>query len=468
MKAPNLKLTIGTKTDLWNKVMKEVQAKRYAGPFESIPFKDDYIQSPIGLVPKDNGKKTRLIFHLSYPRGTGTSVNARTPAEMSTVAYPSFNEAVKLCITEGRFCKIGKSDFLVSSSVSCTHFQAFSDAVSHIVRYFTHKENVNYLDDFLFAALLKRHCDEQLRIFMDICRRIRFPVSEEKTFWGTTKLSFLGLLIDTATQQIWVPDEKWRRAIEMINFALNKPNRKITLKQLQRLCGFLNFINKCIIPGRAFTRRLYAHGNKLSKPNHHLYVRREMRLDLEMWLLFLEDRTNVARPFFHFDDSYTSETLFFYTDASSSKGCGGVCQQDWYMMDWQDEIIEQEIKLSINYLELYALLVAVDCWIDRFANKRVMIFCDNQSVMHMVNNTTSSCINCMVLIRMLVLLLLKNNVHLTVRYVRSSKNCYADLLSRLKYKEFLQLARSEKRVFHKKPTLVPEYLRDIQDLILTK
>ena len=53
----NLKLTVGSDLDLWNKVMAEVKDGRYAGPFEKIPFKN-YIQSPIGLVPKDQGKKT--------------------------------------------------------------------------------------------------------------------------------------------------------------------------------------------------------------------------------------------------------------------------------------------------------------------------------------------------------------------------------------------------------------------------
>ena len=49
--ANNLPLNCGTKTQLWNKVMKEVQLGRYAGPFEEIPF-TNYVQSPIGLVPK--------------------------------------------------------------------------------------------------------------------------------------------------------------------------------------------------------------------------------------------------------------------------------------------------------------------------------------------------------------------------------------------------------------------------------
>ena len=35
----NLKLTeIGDETDLWNKVMKEVKLKRYAGPFRDHPI----------------------------------------------------------------------------------------------------------------------------------------------------------------------------------------------------------------------------------------------------------------------------------------------------------------------------------------------------------------------------------------------------------------------------------------------
>ena len=196
IKSPNLKFReVGDTTTLWNKVMKEVREKRYAGPFEEIPF-DNYIQSPIGLVPKDGGKDTRLIFYLSYPRGTGTSVNANTPEDICSVNYPDFNDAIQLCIREGRGCHISKSDmksafrnlgmkksdwkYLVmkavspidgktyyfvdkclpfGASISCSHFQRFSNAVKHIVQWRTKKNLVNYLDDFLFAALRKLLCN---------------------------------------------------------------------------------------------------------------------------------------------------------------------------------------------------------------------------------------------------------------------------------------------------------------------
>ena len=107
----NLKLAgIGDETDLWNKVMKEVKLLKYAGPFREIPFQDHFIQSPIGLVPKDGGKDTRLIFHLSHPRTKGTSVNANTPEEICKVVYPKFDDAIRMCLSEGAGCWIGKSN----------------------------------------------------------------------------------------------------------------------------------------------------------------------------------------------------------------------------------------------------------------------------------------------------------------------------------------------------------------------
>ena len=110
--APNLKFReIGNKTMLWNKVIKEVKVKRFAGQFklEDIPF-DSHIQSPIGLVPKDGGKDARLIFHLSYPRKTGNPLNANTPKHLCSVKYPDFNKAIQLCRKAGINCKMSKSD----------------------------------------------------------------------------------------------------------------------------------------------------------------------------------------------------------------------------------------------------------------------------------------------------------------------------------------------------------------------
>ena len=56
----NLPFHIGDHLQLFNKVMKEVKEHRYTGPFDRPPT-EQFIQSPIGLVPKAGGKM-RLIF----------------------------------------------------------------------------------------------------------------------------------------------------------------------------------------------------------------------------------------------------------------------------------------------------------------------------------------------------------------------------------------------------------------------
>ena len=231
--APNLMLRSGNKYDLWNKVMTEVQANRYAGPFDEVPF-DNFIQSPIGLVPKDKGTKTRLIFHLSYPKHW-QSVNTCIPEKFCKVKYPDFKEAIQMCLIAGKVCSIAKSDmarafrnvplnkaswkYLVlkcqhpqsgkmyyfvdkclpfGSSISCAIFQAVSNSIAHIVKFRAHLQRLlNYLDDYFFATWGKVLCDQQVQVFLQVCEEICFPVSLEKTFWGTTLLVFLGLLINT-------------------------------------------------------------------------------------------------------------------------------------------------------------------------------------------------------------------------------------------------------------------------------
>ena len=92
---------VGDKVDMWNKIMKEVRHKRVAGPFD-IPF-DNYIQSPIGLVPKA-GNQTCLIFHLSYDcqRDGQKSLNFRTPKDKCSVHYHDLDYTIHAYL---RVCK---------------------------------------------------------------------------------------------------------------------------------------------------------------------------------------------------------------------------------------------------------------------------------------------------------------------------------------------------------------------------
>ena len=492
-RAPNLKIRVGSQLEIWNKVMVEVKAGRYVGPFDKIPF-EFYIQLPIGLVPKDKGKKKRLIFHLSYLRD-GDSVNSGIPEDLCKVAYPDFSEAIDMCIKEGKFCHIAKSDIAMAfrnvplspqwwpylilkvthpmlqrtffffdkclpfgSSISCKIFQEISNCITHLVRSFTHKDLLNYLDDYYFCALAKAVCDGQVHEFLRICREIRFPVSLEKTYWGTTILVFLGLLIDTVEQVIRIPKEKVDKAMSWILLLLERNSRKATVHEIQKLCRTLNFLCKCIIPGRAFLHRFYSLiSNPCLKQHHHVRLTKENIEDLLIWKRFLSYPDIFCRPFIDLCNTLMAEDVDMYSDASGKIGFGTYCGKEWMGAYWQNDFIEK-YNPSIQFLELYGLTVGVLLWIKNFKKRSICLHCDNENVKSMVNNSSSGCKNCMILIRLIVLECMVHNVKISVEYIQSAHNGKADAICRGQWDRFRELDENM-NIF---PVALPEQIWPIE------
>ena len=193
---------------------------------------------------------------------------------------------------------------------------------------------MNYLDDYLFAAALKRLCDQHIQVFLDVCKEINFPVALEKTFWGCNLLVFLGLLLDTRKQVICIPMDKLEKAVNWIEFFLNKKNKKATVLEFQKLCGVLNLLCRCIIPGRAFLRRLYINtttqGNMRLKPHHHVKITQEHRLDLLVWKQFLTRPDGFYRPFIEVYPLNAVEIdMFLDASGNYNLGFGTYCRPEW-------------------------------------------------------------------------------------------------------------------------------------------
>lgn len=232
MLPPQFKTGMWNQGRHWQKMWKEVKLKCFAGPFEGAPPFEYFVQSPTGLVPKEENGMC-LIFHLSYP-WDGSLINSETPKELCSVKYNDLDRAISFCVQEGPGCFVIKSDmqsafrhlpirlqdwpmlvmirvepetgnffyffdkFLpFGSSIPCFHFQCFSNSVAFIFRARKGKTTNNYLDDFLFAALLKALCDGKVGTFLDICKLINFPIALDKIYWGVQIIVFLGILSDT-------------------------------------------------------------------------------------------------------------------------------------------------------------------------------------------------------------------------------------------------------------------------------
>ena len=182
----------------------------------------------------------------------------------------------------------GKTYFFVDkclpfdASISCSHFQAFSDAIPHIVQCKTGRDLLNYLDDVFFVALLTAICNQPVEVFLEVCKSINFSVSMEKTFWVTTMITFLGFLIDSVKQVISILVDKVEKARLLIMDMLS--HRNVTVKQLQQICCFLNFAGLAVVPSHTFTRRLYMRlkGTSNMNPHHHLHLSAQLKEGLRM------------------------------------------------------------------------------------------------------------------------------------------------------------------------------------------
>ena len=88
-------------------IHKELSLGRIPGPFKSLPF-DNFVISPLGLVPKKETGKYRIIHDLSFSKSD--YVNLFISDAEATVQYESLDYIVKIVKMDGQFSMIAKTN----------------------------------------------------------------------------------------------------------------------------------------------------------------------------------------------------------------------------------------------------------------------------------------------------------------------------------------------------------------------
>ena len=110
------------------------------------------------------------------------------------------------------------------ASISCSHFQRFSNALKHIFEHETGYKGLvtNYLDDFLFVLPSQAMCNSMVSKFLRICKKLGVPIAIEKTEFANKKMIFLGILLHRDRFIMTIPEEKKIRAINWLSQVLEK------------------------------------------------------------------------------------------------------------------------------------------------------------------------------------------------------------------------------------------------------
>ena len=185
---------------------------------------------------------------------------------------------------------------------------------------------LHYLDDFLTAgpphSLI---CQQNLESMLTLCQRINTPVKDEKVVPPTTKLTFLGIVIDTEKMTASISDE--RKSLMLEELQSFSTRKKCTKRQLLSLIGKLSFACKVVPAGRIFLRRLIDLSITVKCPHHHIRISQEAQRDI-IWLQDFLPTWSGSSLILNTHRTI-SPSMNLYTDASGSEGWGAFWSDRW-------------------------------------------------------------------------------------------------------------------------------------------
>ena len=473
----NLLSAISNAEKVSEAIRKEVTRGHTSGPFPFPPFPHTHC-SPIGAAPKPDGS-VRLILDLSSPRGD--SVNDGISQEDFRCAYSKFDDAAKIVLEIGQGAYMGKVDIKhafricpvqpeqwpllcfqwsgqyytdtrlpFGSRSSPFIFNTFAIALAWIIIQFGRLQFlIHYLDDYFLANFTREHCQHDIAEFLRICEELGVPIAEDKLVGPTTTLTYLGIEIDSVAMTIRLPADKLQQIKAIIKQWLRR--RKCTKRELLSLIGLLAFAAKVVKPGRMFLRRLIDLSTTVDSLHYYIYLNSEARADISWWQQFLPEWNGLA--IIH-PTPITTIDLKLFTDASDL-GFGCVYGNHWAYGSWGWEW-QPTKECNVNVRELFAVWAAVYTWGYQWANKEVVVFTDNQSIIDIWKTGTSTNKRMMRLVRAMFFHAANLNLNIIMSHIPGKLNTNADLLSRFQVEEFQRLNPTA----DPEPTVLPEEVWD--------
>ena len=429
---------------------------RLVGPI--LPGTEGIQVSPIGLIPKPHQPgKWRLITDLSSPQGA--SVNDGIDPELCSLTYTSVDAGVRLVTALGRGALMAKLDLSSAYRRVPVHpkdqpllgicwmneiwldtslpfglrsapviFSAVADALAWAMHLEGVTHQLHYLDDYFFTGpAVGSVCERNLQSALAVCDRLHFPVATSKTKGPTTRLVFLGIVIDSALQVLELPQDKLTRLQRMSQSWLRR--KVCTKRELLSLLGYLHHAATVVRPGRIFTRNLIEASRTAKQLHHHILLNVKMRADLAWWAEFLPS-WNGSYAFLPGTPSITVTS-----DASGTWGCGAFVGTQWFQAEWPVEWQDYNIACK----EMAPILFAAATWGAGWSGHCVCFKSDNIAVVSVLQTGRARDPTLMHLLRCIHFYSATLQFNYTAAHIAGKLNSAADALSRNKLSQFFSL-----------------------------
>ena len=428
----------------------ELEHKAIYGPFEDKPFGDKTHISPFITRHKPDSNKRRVIIDLSWPENASVNHYTRANEYLGTafkLNYPSidsYTDRLKklgrgalmhkvdlsrafrqlrvdpydfplLCLEwQGKFYVDGAYAFgHRTGAMACSRLSDFLRYVQGTKGYYT----MSYVDDLLGAEVPSK-AQDSFNSMVSLLENLRIPISKSKLTAPTTKINCLGIEVDSVKATLSIPSEKLHEILqECIKF---KNQKQFSRRQLQSVIGKLMFVHKVVKPARVFVNRLL---ETLRSMKDKASMSTEILKDIN-WFCQLVEKFNGTCQYM-----YRPVACVETIELDACLTGLGACYKD-FVYQYQFRQGEVTNSFSITHFEMWNVLVALRIWGHMWANKSVVIKCDNQAVVSVVNTSVTKDHILATMCRNIWLETAMKDINLKLIHIPGKDNGCADLLSR--------------------------------------
>ena len=238
------------------------------------------IVSAIGAVPKADSEEIRLIHECGQPKGSAVN----DYADIDSFKYETIDDAIKLLKPGYYMAKVGlwhthrsvnmhpsnyaatglkwnfnnsnKFTYLFDTELSYGGrrapgiFHRLTQAVKRFMAKRGYRSLVVYLDDFLIIGATYAECLETFNCLVELLQELGFQISWHKIVPPTQALIFLGIVINSVTQTLELPQDKLVTLQDLVQAFLHR--RRASKRQLQSLAGKLSWASEWFMGGELF------------------------------------------------------------------------------------------------------------------------------------------------------------------------------------------------------------------------
>ena len=151
---------------------------------------------------------------------------------------------------------------------------------------------VHYLDNYFLCSSSKQSCQHDMDILESVFSELGVPLAPDKVIGPVTKLTYIGIEIDSVSLTIRLPVDKMLELSTSLKQWSSR--KKCTKRELLSLIGSLSFACKVVKPGYIFLCRLIDLSTTVHNINHHIFLNSEARADINLWSQFLPHWNGIA------------------------------------------------------------------------------------------------------------------------------------------------------------------------------